>query len=136
MGSYRVLILSLTIVSVSGCSAVVGQHKTGIDKEDYRQEVRKQLQEVIGQFQGGDFPYYHWASPIVQEVEIPAHLTNGVMIPQHKELVIIKPGEWMMNQGYPIQSQQRKSDDQKFSNNSARDISNLTVLPQVVGKSK
>ena len=65
-------------------------------------------EQKIIHVQGSNVPNYHWASPIVQEVGIPAHIQNGVFMPQHKELVIIKPGEWAQSPAYPIQSQEEK----------------------------
>jgi hypothetical protein len=38
---------------------------------------------------------YVWKPPIISEVDMPARVVNGVMIPAHKELVIVKPGYWV-----------------------------------------
>jgi hypothetical protein len=38
---------------------------------------------------------YVWQPPMVSEVDIPARVVNGVMIPAHRELVIVRPGQWI-----------------------------------------
>ena len=38
---------------------------------------------------------YVWKPPMISEVDIPARVVNGVMIPAHRELVIVKPGQWI-----------------------------------------
>jgi hypothetical protein len=38
---------------------------------------------------------YVWQPPMVSEVDMPARVVNGVMIPAHRELVIVKPGYWV-----------------------------------------
>jgi hypothetical protein len=38
---------------------------------------------------------YAWKPPMISEVDIPARVVNGVMIPAHTELVIVRPGYWV-----------------------------------------
>ena len=38
---------------------------------------------------------YVWKPPLISEVDMPARVLNGVMIPAHRELVIVKPGYWV-----------------------------------------
>jgi hypothetical protein len=38
---------------------------------------------------------YVWKPPLISEVEMPARVVNDVMIPAHRELVIVKPGYWV-----------------------------------------
>ena len=38
---------------------------------------------------------YVWQPPMISEVEMPARVVNGVMIPAHRELVIVRPGHWV-----------------------------------------
>jgi hypothetical protein len=38
---------------------------------------------------------YVWQPPMVSEVDMPARVVNGVMIPAHRELVIVRPGQWV-----------------------------------------
>ena len=38
---------------------------------------------------------YVWQPPMISEVDMPARVVNGVMIPAHRELVIVRPGYWM-----------------------------------------
>ncbi|MBI4309623.1 MAG: hypothetical protein HY591_04760 [Candidatus Omnitrophica bacterium] len=90
---------------LAGCAHVSTSQKQ-VYARGYRDGVKEQVRAIAGQFQGGNFPYYHWTSPIVQEVRVPGHIANGVFIPEHKEPVIIKPGEWAESPAYPIQSKE------------------------------
>jgi hypothetical protein len=38
---------------------------------------------------------YVWKPPMISEIDLPARVVNGVMIPAHRELVIVKPGQWV-----------------------------------------
>ena len=38
---------------------------------------------------------YVWKPPMISEVDMPARVVNGVMIPSHRELVIVRPGYWV-----------------------------------------
>jgi hypothetical protein len=38
---------------------------------------------------------YVWKPPMISEVDMPARVVNGVMIPAHRELVIVRPGQWV-----------------------------------------
>ena len=38
---------------------------------------------------------YVWKPPLISEVDMPARVVNGVMIPAHSELVIVRPGYWV-----------------------------------------
>ena len=38
---------------------------------------------------------YVWMPPLISEVDMPARVVNGVMIPAHRELVIVRPGYWV-----------------------------------------
>jgi hypothetical protein len=38
---------------------------------------------------------YVWKPPMISEIDLPARVVNGVMIPAHRELVIVKPGYWV-----------------------------------------
>ena len=117
--------VALIIVVLTGCSRVSFQQKH-MYEQGYRAGVNEQVRAIAGEFQGGNFPYYHWASPIVQEVNIPGHIQNGVFIPAHKELVIIKPGEWAQNAAYPIQS---KEENYGNTTHMVMDSADITHLP-------
>jgi hypothetical protein len=41
---------------------------------------------------------YVWKPPMISEVDLPARVVNGVMIPAHRELVIVKPGYWIRSE--------------------------------------
>jgi hypothetical protein len=38
---------------------------------------------------------YVWQPPMISEVDMPARVVNGMMIPAHRELVIVRPGYWV-----------------------------------------
>ena len=38
---------------------------------------------------------YVWKPPMISEVDLPARVVNGIMIPAHRELVIVRPGYWV-----------------------------------------
>jgi len=38
---------------------------------------------------------YVWKPPLISEVDMPTRVLSGVMIPTHRELVIVKPGQWI-----------------------------------------
>ncbi len=117
----KMIILSLNIICLSSCSAAFGLHHKDRYEEGYRQGVKEQVEQVGSEFKGANYPYYHWAAPMVQEVLTPAQISNGVMIPEHKQLVIIKPGEWVMRE--------RRTYDNHAAHSHHNDVSNLTVLP-------
>ncbi len=130
MGFHKVFLFLLSLL-LAGCLTAPNTNKN-IYEQGYRQGVQEQIRKVASEFQGGDFPYYHWTAPIVQEVRVPAHLTNGVMIPEHNELVIIKPGQWAISSGYPIQTQEGHNYDKQIFYMDM-DVSNITALPQGMG---
>jgi len=94
------------ILFLAGCSTFGGKAKTF--ETGYREGVKENIQEFASNFYGNDFPYFYWQSPIVQNVRIPAHIENGVFIPEHNELVVINPGEWRKSSGYPINCPRNK----------------------------
>ena len=115
----------LILVVASGCSTVSAPQRN-VYEQGYRAGVKEQMDAIAAKFEGGNFPYYHWAAPIVQEVKVPAHIEQGVFIPAHNELVMIKPGEWMKNPSYPIQSQENKNYE---DNSEHHGMSDITFTP-------
>jgi hypothetical protein len=45
---------------------------------------------------------YVWKPPMISAVDMPARVVNGVMIPAHRELVIVRPGQWVKDRNYPV----------------------------------
>jgi hypothetical protein len=116
----------LLMLFVCGCAANSPSQKN-LYQEGYRAAVKDEIKSIGAQFQGGHFPYYHWSAPIVQDVLVPAHIGNGVFIPEHKELVIIKPGEWAKTQGFPIATS--KEGYEGNTNDRPMDSADITHLP-------
>lgn len=125
-------VLTLSLFLLTGCSTFSSHESKEIYQEGYRAGVGQQVKDIAAEFQGGNFPYYHWTAPIVQEVRVPAHLTNGVMIPEHNELVIIEPGQWSMDPAYPIKTQEKINDKNQISYMDM-DVANITALPRSSG---
>jgi hypothetical protein len=38
---------------------------------------------------------YIWQPPMISDVDMPARIVNSMMIPAHRELVIVRPGYWV-----------------------------------------
>ena len=123
---YRNCCIVLMMFCLSGCAHGSSRQKQTMAKGP--------AGSVAGQFQGGDFPYYHWASPIVQDVLVPAHIANGVFIPEHKEPVIIKPGEWAQSPAYPIAFQEETYE--RTTHDVGMDGIDITPLPHGNGASR
>ena len=49
---------------------------------------------------------YVWKPPMISEVDMPALVVNGVMIPAHRELVIVRPGYWVRTESIPSSGKQ------------------------------
>ena len=130
----RFLIVCFTVL-LAGCSTF---NKKDTDFEvGYRAGVKENIADFSRSFYGNDFPYFYWSSPIVQSVRVPAHIENGVFVPEHNELVLIEPGEWREKAGYPINCPRKDKELLKkeggdpyaynYLNFGVRDI---TVLPE------
>ncbi len=130
---YRQKMLCLSMLCFLGCSHAPKEGKQ-VYAQGYQAEVKEQIDAVTGQFQGGMFPYYHWSAPMVQEVKVPGHIANGVFIPEHKELVIIKPGEWAQSPAYPITMQGESYEDNK--KDMGVNAVDITYLPSSNGVSR
>lgn len=85
--------------------------------QTYTHAVQKEVQEATEVFQDGKLPYFHWSAPMVQEVNVPAHIYNGVFIPEHQEIVLIKPGQWVK------ESYEQKQE--QFHHNTVADITSI-----------
>jgi len=123
------------VVVLAGCSTFSKKNKAF--EEGYRTGVKGNINDFSQNFYGNDFPYFYWASPVVQTVRIPAHIENGMFIAEHSEPVVIEPAQWRNKFTYPIHSSKTKKELNKteggedyaldYLNFSVRDI---TVLPQ------
>ena len=94
------------LILIVGCASVNNLEYKQVYEKGYRDASKEQMDIIAARFNGGDFPYFYWNQPLIQDVSIPAHVANGVFIPAHQEMVIIKPGEWKKNPAYPIQNQE------------------------------
>lgn len=67
--------------------------KTELERQAYDQGVQQVLADMKGKMRARD--RFNWDKPIVEcGVEIPAHVSNGSLIPTHTECIQIAPGQW------------------------------------------
>ncbi len=115
------------LLCFTGC-AIGNQQNPGMKEvyeQGYRDASQVQMDSIAARFNGGDFPYFYWNQPVVQDVSVPAHISNGVFIPAHQELVMIKPGEWKKSPAYPIEHQENQHVQQHHYSNSSTDITSM-----------
>src|SRR5438132_8395104 len=66
-------------------------------KKAYDEGFRAGKEIIAGEFRTRtelNQPYV-WKPPMISEIDMPARVVNGVMIPAHRELVIVRPGYWV-----------------------------------------
>lgn len=68
-------------------------------KKAYEQGVRDTLNEYKARMRARS--EYVWEPPLVQNVMMPARVIGGTFYPAHEEMVIIKPGRWVVDNGLP-----------------------------------
>ncbi|MFA5176885.1 MAG: hypothetical protein WC440_01890 [Candidatus Omnitrophota bacterium] len=135
MGYIKKFLAISFVLLLAGCSTF--GKKDNVFEIGYRLGAKENIQDFAGNFYGNDFPYFYWSSPIVQNVQIPAHIENGMFIPEHNEPVVIESAEWRKKLTYPISCAKHKKELNKkeggepyafnYLNFSVRDI---TVLPE------
>ena len=130
MGYIRKIVVIALAAGLCGCAALSDQYKAG-----YRKGAQENIQTFAANYYGNDFPYFNWVSPQIQEVKFPARIENGVFIPECNIPVMIDPGEWRSQYGYPISTQNQGGQDVKGNTNIEgyrMEYSNfdLTGLPQ------
>ncbi len=134
MAYIRKLLIIIFVLSSAGCFTLNREDKAF--EAGYRTGVKANVENFAERFYGNDFPYFYWQSPIVQNVAIPAHIENGVFVPEHIEPVVIEPAKWRKEFGYPINCPNPKKLTQKqggepyafnYLDLAVRDI---TVLPE------
>lgn len=114
MGYVNQWICGVFLLFCAGCAAAPVKDTSVSYDEGYARGVKDGWNKLAETTNGNGFPYLagnNWAKPLVQEVEIPAHVRGGVFYPQHNELVIITPGEWQKSGVYPIKNQSRPTEN-------------------------
>ncbi len=133
MDCIKKVLIIIFILSSAGC--LTFNRKDKAFETGYKTGVKENLESFAERFYGNDFPYFYWQSPIVQNVTIPGHIENGVFIPEHNEPVVIEPGSWRKEFGYPINCPNTQNPSKEggepyafnYLDFSSRD---LTVLPE------
>jgi len=84
--------------SFATCSYLRTQHVSCEDlTKAYNEGFRAGKEIVAAEFRTRtelNQPYV-WKPPMISEIDVPARVVNGVMIPAHRELVIVRPGYWV-----------------------------------------
>lgn len=138
MGLIKFILVGLLLLTSAGCSQTsrtfVKRYQSNLYSQGYRTGVKENIRKFAKKFDAGDFPYFNWKKPARQKVKIPAHISNGLFVPEHVEEVIISPGEWKSGPAYPISSGQRRNNyDTEVVYNSVN-AADITTLPQQYGE--
>jgi hypothetical protein len=72
----------------------------------YRQGIRDALAQVrrsggLAVAAGTEPPRITWVGPLMEEVWVPAQIVGGVLIPAHRQWVVVRPGYWQVG-GQPL----------------------------------
>lgn len=83
-------------VTVTGCAGLEGSRFPNLDARAivraYGEGVRDGAARLATEREAE--PGDPWVAPLVQQVWIPARVVEGVLIPAHREWVVIHPAEW------------------------------------------
>lgn len=112
MGFVRCAALMIVTAVLTGCVSSGAMMPGVAYEEGYQKGVKDNLGKMAEGLNGNGFPYLrgsNWAEPLIQDVRIPAHVQGGVFYPEHNELVIITPGEWIKSGGFPLRSPEYSS---------------------------
>lgn len=105
MGFVRTVMILGMAAGICGCVSSGAPKPTIAYDEGYQRGVKENLGKMAEGMNGNGFPYLggsNWASPLIQDVRIPAHVQGGIFYPDHNELVIITPGEWKRSGAFPL----------------------------------
>ena len=95
-GAMRVAAWLGAALTMTGCTGLDGPRLPDLDARAiaraYRDGVRDGAARLVTEREAelGD----PWVPPLVQEVWMPARVVAGVLIPAHREWVVIHPAEW------------------------------------------
>lgn len=84
--------------ATASCSYLRTQQASGDElKRSYDEGFRAGKEIIDAEFRTRSEPNqpYVWQPPMISEVDMPARVVNGVMIPAHREFVIVRPGHWV-----------------------------------------
>ena len=85
-----------TVATVTGCAGPEGPRLADLHARviahAYGDGVRDGAAQLVAEREAelGDA----WVAPIVQQVWMPARVVDGVLIPAHREWVVVHPAEW------------------------------------------
>ena len=84
------------VVAVTGCTGLEGSRVPNLDARAivraYGEGVRDGAAGLATEREAE--PGDPWVAPVVQQVWMPARVVDGVLIPVHREWVVIHPAEW------------------------------------------
>lgn len=64
-----------------------------LERRAYERGVADVLADFKGQIRSREGRI--WQKPVIEYVTIPATVRNGILIPEHTEPVVIRPGQWI-----------------------------------------
>ncbi len=94
--------LGTVVTFASWTNAQENKGRSGVEAEAYRQGVRDTLQKlqsngglpVVASARRPESLYY--IGPVMQEIWVPAQVVGGMVIPAHRQWVVVRPGTWQV----------------------------------------
>ncbi len=94
--------LGTVVTLASWTNAQEKKHHPGVEAESYRQGVRDTLEKlqrngglpVVASLRQPENLYY--VGPLMQEIWVPAQVVGGMVIPAHRQWVVVPPGTWQI----------------------------------------
>ena len=94
--------LGTVVTLASWTNAQEKKGHSGPEAEAYRQGVRDTLEKlqsngglpVVGSPRRPESVYY--IGPVMQEIWVPAQVVGGMVIPAHRQWVVVRPGTWQL----------------------------------------
>lgn len=121
------------ILMIAGCTSARFSEQ-GVNAKNYQRAVKQQVSQILEEGHDKVLSDYHWNAPLVQEISIPGHIDQGAFIPEHKELVMIKPGEWIKEPD-DLVTQQKEKYVPNSEDNDLNTVADITSVPNHMGAS-
>lgn len=92
--------LGTVVTLASWTNAQEKNGHSGVEAESYRQGVRDTLEKLQ---RNGGLPVvaspwqpqnFYYVGPVMQEIWVPAQVVGGMVIPAHRQWVVVRPGTW------------------------------------------
>jgi hypothetical protein len=92
--------LGTVVTLASWTNAQEKNRQSGVEAEAYRQGVRDTVEKLQ---RNGGLPVVvsprrpetlYYVGPVMQEIWVPAQVVGGMVIPAHRQWVVVRPGTW------------------------------------------